>query len=208
MIGIFGAGGLGREVLEIILRINPLEKVLFLDDFKTGKILDKKLENISNINPEDINISIALGEPSIREKKYKELKKKKFNFMNIIDPSVIISRYHSFGVGITISPNVTISNNAKIFDNVYINNISIVGHDVEIGENSVISSMVNLGGAVKIGSSSYIGMGSMIKENVSIGNNCIVGMGSVVYSDIPDNIIAIGNPARPIKKNIDKKVFK
>ena len=51
-------------------------------------------------------------------------------------------------------------------------------------------------------------MGVQIKEGISIGSNTIIGMGSVVYNDIPDNMIAIGNPARPIKKNLSKRVFK
>jgi acetyltransferase-like isoleucine patch superfamily enzyme len=33
-------------------------------------------------------------------------------------------------------------------------------------------------------------------------------MGSVVYNDIPDQMIALGNPARPMRRNDDKKVFK
>jgi acetyltransferase-like isoleucine patch superfamily enzyme len=86
--------------------------------------------------------------------------------------------------------------------------MSIVGHDVEIGENSVISSMVNIGGACKIGKNCYIGMGALIKESVVIGDNAIIGMGSVVYSDIQSDVIALGNPARPMRPNTDKKVFK
>jgi acetyltransferase-like isoleucine patch superfamily enzyme len=35
----------------------------------------------------------------------------------------------------------------------------------------------------------------------------IVGMGSVVFSDIPNEIIALGNPCRPIRPNLNKKIF-
>jgi acetyltransferase-like isoleucine patch superfamily enzyme len=68
--------------------------------------------------------------------------------------------------------------------------------------------MVNLGGNCQIGRNSYIGMGTLIKEGVRIGEDAIVGMGSVVYHDIPDQMIALGNPARPMRRNDDKKVFK
>jgi len=89
-----------------------------------------------------------------------------------------------------------------------LNTQSVIGHDAKIGAHSVISSKVNIGGNVKIGLSSYIGMGSQIKEGVQIGSNVIIGMGSVVYNNIPDNMIALGNPARPMKRNLNKKVFK
>jgi maltose O-acetyltransferase len=40
-----------------------------------------------------------------------------------------------------------------------------------------------------------VGMGSIILPNVKIGENVIIGAGAVVTKDIPDNSIAIGNPA-------------
>jgi acetyltransferase-like isoleucine patch superfamily enzyme len=68
--------------------------------------------------------------------------------------------------------------------------------------------MVNIGGASKIGTGVYVGMCSSIKELISIGDDSIIGMGSVVYNDIPGGVIALGNPARPMRKNELKKVFK
>ena len=68
--------------------------------------------------------------------------------------------------------------------------------------------MVNLGGAVTVGPQVYIGMGALIKEQLSIGANSIVGMGSVVHRDIPEGVIALGNPARVARLNEDRKVFK
>ena len=35
----------------------------------------------------------------------------------------------------------------------------------------------------------------------------IIGMGSLVYKDVPNEVVALGNPARPIKKNVDRRVF-
>ncbi len=86
--------------------------------------------------------------------------------------------------------------------------MAIVGRDLQVGDHSVISSMVNIGGGCVIGSGSFIGMGALIKEGVRIGSNVIVGMGSVVYADIPDDVIALGNPARVAHPNTDRKVFK
>ena len=59
-----------------------------------------------------------------------------------------------------------------------------------------------------IGANSYVGMGVSIKEGTKIGKDVIVGMGSVVYNDIPDGVIALGNPARPMRENVEKRVFK
>lgn len=53
-------------------------------------------------------------------------------------------------------------------------------------------------GNVTIGNDVFIGAGSIILPNVTIGNKVIIGAGSVVTHSIPDNSIAVGNPAKII----------
>ena len=51
----------------------------------------------------------------------------------------------------------------------------------------------------KIGNNVFVGAGSIILPGVTIGNNVIIGAGSVVSRDIPDDSVAVGNPARVVK---------
>lgn len=53
---------------------------------------------------------------------------------------------------------------------------------------------------VSIGNNCWIGGGVIILPGVTIGDNCTIGAGSVVVKDIPDNSIAVGNPAKVVKK--------
>ena len=52
---------------------------------------------------------------------------------------------------------------------------------------------------VTIGNNVFIGVGTIVLPGVTIGNNVLIGVGSVVSRDIPDNSVAVGNPARVIK---------
>lgn len=52
---------------------------------------------------------------------------------------------------------------------------------------------------ITIGEDCWIGGGAIICPGVTIGNRCIIGAGSVVTKDIPDDSIAVGNPAKVIK---------
>lgn len=53
---------------------------------------------------------------------------------------------------------------------------------------------------VKIGNNVWIGSNAVILPGVTIGDNSVIGAGSVVTHDIPENVIAVGNPCRVLRK--------
>lgn len=57
-----------------------------------------------------------------------------------------------------------------------------------------------LGKTVTIGNNVWIGGNAVINPGVTIGNNSVIASGSVVTCDIPENVLAGGNPAKIIKK--------
>ena len=62
---------------------------------------------------------------------------------------------------------------------------------------------------VYIGENTWIGAGAVIVPGVRIGKNTIIGAGSIVTKDIPDNVIAVGNPCHVLREvgEQDKKYF-
>jgi UDP-3-O-[3-hydroxymyristoyl] glucosamine N-acyltransferase len=104
-------------------------------------------------------------------------------------------------------------------DNVVMGQNVIVGHDVHVHKNVRLMNCVILGGYSIVGEGTFIGMDTHVRNRINIGKNCKIGMGSNVVKDIPDNVIAYGNPCkvqcsntyptivmRKIKKEV-KKVF-
>jgi maltose O-acetyltransferase len=69
--------------------------------------------------------------------------------------------------------------------------VIILAHDASTKRHIGYSKI----GRVSIGSKTFVGVGSIILPNVKIGENVIIGAGSVVTKDIPNNSIAVGNPA-------------
>lgn len=53
---------------------------------------------------------------------------------------------------------------------------------------------------VHIGENVWVGAGVTIVPGVSIGKNSVIGAGSVVVKDIPDNVVAVGNPCRVLRE--------
>jgi sugar O-acyltransferase (sialic acid O-acetyltransferase NeuD family) len=214
---IYCAGGFGKEVMDVARRFNVAHRrwsdVHFLDDVcETAKRYDAEVFNFAAActwlkqNPGEV--IIASGEPATRLMLRQRLEGQGIPLGSLIDTTTIVADTARIEDGVVITPLCSISSDALIRTNASVNTMSIIGHDVVIGENTVISSMVNIGGKTKIGKNSYLGMGALIRDEVAIGDNVIIGMGSVVYNDIPDNMIALGNPARPMRPNTDKKVFK
>jgi maltose O-acetyltransferase len=71
-------------------------------------------------------------------------------------------------------------------------NVKLIAHDASTIQ---ITGHAKIG-RISIGNNCFIGNSAIILPGVRIGNNCIIGSGSVVTSNIPENTIAAGNPAR------------
>ncbi len=56
---------------------------------------------------------------------------------------------------------------------------------------------------IHIGENAWIGAGVIILPGISIGKNTVIGAGSIVTKDIPDNVVAVGNPCRVLREVSD-----
>ena len=54
---------------------------------------------------------------------------------------------------------------------------------------------------VSIGDNVWIGGGAIIMPGITIGDNVVIGAGSVVTKNIPENVVAVGNPCRVLREN-------
>lgn len=89
---------------------------------------------------------------------------------------------------------VRIGDNAQIAPNV---SIYTAGHPIHPDSRN---SGYEYGIPITIGDNVWIGGNAVILPGVTIGNNVVIGAGSVVSKDIPDNMIAAGNPCRIIRE--------
>lgn len=57
---------------------------------------------------------------------------------------------------------------------------------------------------VHIGENAWIGAGTVIVPGVHIGRDTVIGAGSVVTKDIPDNVVAVGNPCKVLQEILER----
>jgi len=110
------------------------------------------------------------------------------------------------GEGVEIGSNVCIDRGA-LGDTVIgvgtkIDNHVHIAHNVIVGKHCHIVAHTTIGGSTEIGDYCWIGMGAQIRNKVKIGTNVTIGMGAIVVSDVKDNAIVAGNPAKVIGKNV------
>ena len=215
VLAVYGASGLGREIMELAQIINnkqeKWEQFIFVDDGDVPEIVNKhrvyKYEKAKSEFGVLLEFAVGIGEPSTREKIFKKINSDGFATPALLHPDVYIPQSTRLGNGVIIQYGCFISCNVTIADYVFIQPQCNVGHDDILDEGCMIAGFGNLGGIVHIGKWSYIGLSTAIKQNVNIGEYSIVGMGSIVHKDVPSNVTAMGNPARVIAKNEDTKVF-
>jgi sugar O-acyltransferase (sialic acid O-acetyltransferase NeuD family) len=217
ILGIYGSGGLGRAIMDLAQTINTVkrewEKVVFINDYKTRSVINgfevyTFIEFMDNYPAVSTKVTIAVGEPKARRLLREKTIDSGFSLQTLIHPSVFIGSENQLGDGVVIQYGSFVEGHTKIDTNTLVLQLSSLGHDCIIGRDTVISPCVFLGGDCVIGNRVYVAAGVPVKEKLSIGSDSIIGMGSVVLREIPDGVIALGNPARAIRKNEDGRVFK
>lgn len=209
---IIGAGGHAKVVADIILKRKEILKedltiIGFLDDnyenLKYKEIFNiPVLGNTGLINMfknKNYEYIIAVGNNLIRKKiseKFSNL-----NYYTAIHPTAVIGNEVTIGEGTAVMANAVINSYSKIGKHCILNTSCIIEHDNTIENYVHISPNAVLCGEVAIKENSWIGAGSSIKQEITIGENTIIGAGTVVIKDIENNVTAVGNPARIIKKN-------
>jgi serine acetyltransferase len=104
------------------------------------------------------------------------------------------------GPGTVILHDCTVSVNAVVGKHVVVLSNSVVSHDNVIGDYSCIARGVCLSGNITVRESTYLGTNASIMGSKTIGALCLVGMASLVSTDVGDNSVAAGNPARFVRE--------
>lgn len=201
---LFGASGHGK-VIKDILQANGIKIKAFIDDNLNVNECNgcKVIHNAIGLSP----IIVSIGINRIRKQIVERLTSQaisdgnKLEFGIAIHPSAIVSPTAKIGEGTVVMPGAIINADAIIGKHCIINTGATVDHECIVKDYCHIAPGVNICGGTTIGENTWIGVGSSVIQGLNIGNNCMIGAGSVVVKNIPDNVIAYGNPCRVIKNN-------
>jgi sugar O-acyltransferase (sialic acid O-acetyltransferase NeuD family) len=145
---------------------------------------------------------VAAGEPALRRKLRLEVRKSGLELGNAIHPSVLVSPAAQLGKGVVILARSVLSDNPVIGDNVWIGLAATITHDTRVGRDCLIGGCSAVGAYVTVGDGAMVGWGAVVGLFCKIGAGAAVGSGANVASNssIPARAVAVGNPARVVKK--------
>ncbi len=199
MIQIYGASGHASVVLDCLLSQDVSEFHIIDDNPRIKSILNFEVHQTHKAKP--IQSIIAIGNNYIRQKLTKTLS---LNYTKAIHKTALISSFSSVDIGSVVFANAVVNANSKIGQHCIINTAAVVEHDCVVDDYVHISPNATLCGGVSVGELSQVGAGAIVNPGVSIGKNTIIGAGAIVTKDLPDNVVAVGNPAKVIK-TVNKK---
>jgi sugar O-acyltransferase (sialic acid O-acetyltransferase NeuD family) len=205
-IAIYGAGGLGREVLALIRALPEWNPVCFYDDgipngSEIGGLLVKGgVEALEYAG--ELAVVVAIGDPLAKESIINRIRSlKNIYFPVLIHPTVTcLDRTNlAVGAGTVITAGCILTTAITIGSHVLVNLNCTIGHDVNVGNFVSIMPGVNIAGQVEIGNSVLIGSGAQLINHISVGNAARIGAGAVVIRDVRSKSTVVGVPAKEIK---------
>jgi len=118
----------------------------------------------------------------------------------IIHPDASVCPTASLGSGSQILAQAVVASDTHIGEGCIINHSATADHECELGDGVHLAPGATLCGCVKLRDNVLVGAGAVVLPRISVGENTVIGAGTVVISDLPSGVVAVGNPARIIKK--------
>jgi sugar O-acyltransferase (sialic acid O-acetyltransferase NeuD family) len=207
---IFGAGGFGREVLQLVRDINETAPVWecegFLVDSKyAGDGAVQGLPILGDIawlsqNPEAL-VVIAVGSPAGKRQIALRIRQGCENsFATLVHPRAWVGQHVDIGEGSILCAGALVTTDIRIGRHVHVNIGATIGHDAILEDFVTLNPSVNVSGKVKLEQGVEVGTSSVLIPGCVVGCWSIIGAGSVVTRSLPPNITAVGAPAKAVKE--------
>lgn len=199
-----GAGGQGRIVADILLagrKTSGLTPIGFVDDREErtgGTLLGLPIlgtvEQMRGI-PHDA-IVVAIGDNHLRERITLGLEAAGERLATATHPWTSIAADVVIGAGTMISAGAVITTGTRIGRGVLVNTNASIDHETRVDDFVHVSCGATVGANVIIGARTLVGLAAAVMSGRHVGADCVVGAGALVHRDLPDNVIAVGVPAR------------
>lgn len=206
---IVGAGGLGREVLQLVRDLATSGSDLAC----TGFFVEPRFSASGSVDGVPVlrdlgaiasdptaRFVLAIGDPSARARFAKRFATVLAGrFASLVHPSARIGGSVAIGEGSIILPLASLTVQIRVGRHVLINPQVSISHDCVLGDFATLAPAVALAGGVHIEEGAELGIGAKITPRVHVGRWSVVGAGATVIRAVDADTTVVGVPARVIR---------
>ena len=197
---VYGTGGWAREIIQMI-RLTQAYRI------------DCVIGGIGDLGDRDSILGVPIVDNSRLEELWREgcrkavnavavtpgafsrrdifqaVKKRGFEFPNIVHPRALIGQEVSMGEGNVIFPGAFLGQEVRLGSDCVINVNAVISHQCVLGDHCHVASGAVLAGKVTLGENVLVGQGCTIYAGVRIGSGVTIHNGCHVYKDVPDGAV-------------------
>ncbi len=208
---IVGAGGFGREVIDVVEAINaetrePHWKVRGVVDDAPSRVNLRRLaaRDIEFLGGTELlaawagetSFVVGIGSPHVRRRIAERFEDAGLDAATLVHPSVTRGFDVRIGPGSVICAGVRLTTNISIGRHVHLNLNSTVGHDSSLGDYVSVNPLASISGDCAIENDVVIGVAGVILNGLTVGRGSVVGGSACVVKDVPPDVVVKGVPAR------------
>jgi acetyltransferase EpsM len=192
---VYGGGGHGKALIDLLRALNVYRIVGILDDgISAGEnILGVPVLGgaaaLVGLYAQGVRLAVnavgGIGNIAIRVQVFEKLAAAGFACPAVVHPIAFVEPSASLSPGAQVFPHAYVGSAARVGFGCIVNTGAIVSHDCLLDDYANISPGAILAGEVQIGASALVGMGVTINLRVKVGSAARLGNGSTVISDVP-----------------------
>lgn len=206
---VLGAGGHGRETVEVLLAMQGAGTLLgdvlgVLDD--DVSLYGKRCAGLEILGGLEVlerggahRTVLGVGYPQTKLRIHRRVAGRTRGWPAAIHPTAVIGRTTRLNDGVLVQAGAVLTAEIDVGPFATINVGATVSHDCRIGAWSTICPGAHVGGAVSVGEGAFVGIGANVAQGLSIGAWSVVAAGAAVVSNVPPNVLVAGVPARVLK---------
>lgn len=216
---VVGAGGFGREVLDVIEAMDAArlaaghdepvwQLVGVIDDAITDENLARltarsiphlgSIEDFLSATAGHVAYAVGIGSPVVRRRIAERFDAAGHTGATLVHPSVTMGSPVKIGAGSVLCAGVRITTNITIGRHVHINLNATVGHDTTIGDFVSINPLASISGDCALEADALIGVAGIVLNGLRVGQGATVGGAACAVRDVEPGTTVVGVPARPL----------
>lgn len=208
---VVGAGGFGREALDVVVSINAagsrprFDLLGVLDDSPSptdlARLMARGIPHLGTIDAwlkkgQRIDYLIAVGHPPTRRSLAQRFAAAELRAAIAIHPHCVLGTASSVAPGSILCSGVQVSTNVRIGAHVHLNPNATIGHDTVIADYVSINPAATVSGECVLEEGALLGAGGVVLQGLTVGSDAVVGASACVVRNVSPGTRVRGVPAR------------